>query len=476
MLPSRLQGITRLHFFLQLVGVVSLIWIVFPLVNLLRFGGELATRDYVDATFVLICASILELLTRPPETRRLAGLSQHQLSAVSHRQTLFALVSLFGTMVMLKDDSLSRTFLGTYFLLYFLWISWTNRFGYRMLHRLLYHNVGKGMSRALLVGSRSAVSQYDKSPVSLKPPGTDILGFVAVEPDGGGAGAMSIQLSLPQVGVIENLRSICEETKTRALMILGLTDRRDLIQSLSEISSELGIRTMWLDDVNSHFGSRSQAFHTDNYSVVTQIREPLEDPGNRAIKRLLDVIGGFLGVVLVLPPAILFVYLLQRFQSPGPLFFKQKRSGRNGETFEMFKFRSMAVEKEGADFLQSTENDPRIFKGGALIRKLSIDELPQLINVLRGEMSLVGPRPHPLQLDERLVTESRVYRLRHLAKPGITGLAQSKGWRGETREADQVRNRIRLDLFYIQHWSPGFDVRIILGTVWQLIKPPKTAR
>ena len=476
MFPSRLQGITRLHFVLQLVGVVSLIWIVFPLVNSLRFEGGLVTRDYVEATFVLICALGLELLSRPPETRRLAGLSKQQLSAVGHRQTLFALVAIFGTMVMLKDDSLSRAFLGTFFPLYFLWISWTNLFGYRMLHRFLYRNESKGMSRALLVGPRSAVSRFYESSGSLKPPGTDILGFVAVEPDVGGAGAMELQLSLPQVGVIENLHSICEETKARALMILGLTDRRDLIKPVSEISSELGLRTMWLDDVNSYFGARSQAFHADNYSVVTQLREPLEDPINRAMKRMLDLAGGALGAVLILPAMISFVYLLQRTQSPGPLFYKQRRSGRNGETFEMLKFRSMAVATEEGEFEQASENDPRIFKGGALIRKLSIDELPQLINVVRGEMSLVGPRPHPLQLDERLVTESRVYRLRHLAKPGITGLAQSRGWRGETRQADQVRNRIRLDLFYIQHWSLKFDIRIMFDTVWQLIRPPKTAR
>ncbi len=476
MFSSRLQGITRLHFFLQLAGVVSLIWIVFPLVNLIRFAGGLVARDYVEATVLLICALILELLTRPSETRHLAGLSKPQVSAVSHRQTLFALASLFGTMVMLKDDSISRTFLGTFFLLYFLWISWSNRCGYRMLHGFLYRNESKGKSRALLVGSRSAVSRFYESSTSLKPPGTDILGFVAVEPDAGGAGAMTLQNTLPQFGVIENLRSICEETKTRALMILGMTDRLDLIQPVSQISSELGLRTTWLDDVNSHFGANSQAFHADNYSVVTQIREPLEDPVNRAMKRMLDLVSGFFGAVLILPPMMLFVYFLQRSQSPGPLFFKQKRSGRNGETFEMFKFRSMAVAKEEGEFKQATENDSRIFKGGALIRKWSIDELPQLINVMRGEMSLVGPRPHPLQLDDRLVTESQVYRLRHLAKPGITGLAQSKGWRGETREADQVRNRIRLDLFYIQHWSLGFDIRIMFDTVWQLIRPPKTAR
>lgn len=476
MFSSRLQGIARLHFFLQLVGIVSLIWIIFPLVNSLRFAGGLIADDYIEATFILVCALILELLTRSPETRRLSGLSKQQLAAVSHRQTLFALVAVFGTMVMLKDDSISRTFLSIFFVSYFAWISWSNRFGYRMLHRFLYRNAAKGMSRTLLIGSRAEVSRFYKSSGSLKPPGTDILGFVSVDPEIGGTGTMALPLALPQIGVIDNLRSVVEETRTRALLLLGMTDRQELIKPLSEISTEFGLRTMWLDDVNSRFGANSQAFHTENYSVVTQIPEPLEDPVNRAMKRVLDILGGFLGVFIVLPPMMLFVHLLHRFQSPGPLFYTQKRSGRNGETFEMFKFRSMAVAKDGDEFKQATENDPRIFKGGALIRKLSIDELPQLINVLRGDMSLVGPRPHPLALDERLMRESRTYRLRHLAKPGMTGLAQSRGWRGETVTEKQVHNRVRLDIFYIQHWSFRFDLRIMFETVWQLINPPKSAR
>ncbi len=473
MFPSRIQGIARLHFILQMTGALLLLWVIFPVVNWLRFDWGLANKEYIDASFILIAAALMEYFTRSGETRVLAGLSKQQLSAVGHRQTLFALVSIFGTMVMMKDNSLSRIFLSAFFASYFLWIAWSNRFGYRMLHRLLYRNQSKGHSRTLLIGSPLAVSRYCDSPPSTKPPGTDILGYIAVGPEGGTAAVLEV--GVPRIGVLDDLRAICEETKTRALLLLGLTDRMDLVSPLTRISSELGLRTMWLDDVNTRYGSGSQVSHTGNYSVVTSLREPLEDPVNRAMKRMLDILVSTFGVIFILPAAMLFVALLHRFRSPGPLFYNQARSGRNGEAFQVLKFRSMDAVKEEAEFEQAKQNDPRVFAGGDFIRKMSIDELPQLINVFRGEMSLVGPRPHPLGLDDRLALENRVYRLRNLAKPGITGLAQSRGWRGETRNAEQVRNRIRLDLFYIQHWSLGLDLRILVETVWQVIRPPGSA-
>ena len=122
-------------------------------------------------------------------------------------------------------------------------------------------------------------------------------------------------------------------------------------------------------------------------------------------------------------------------------------------------------------FIQARKNDTRIYKGAGFLRRFGIDELPQLINVFTGEMSMVGPRPHPTSLDESLAPDNHNYRQRYLAKPGITGLAQSRGWRGETRELKQIRNRVRLDLFYIKKWSLLFDCRILFATAWELICP-----
>ncbi len=472
MIPNRVEGLTRLHCALQLSGVLLLLWTVFAAVNALLYQFSLNVNDYVVASFVIGTAAVVEFLTRDSKFRHLAGLSKQQLAAVSHRQTLFSLASVFGTMVMLKDDGLSRIFLGAFFSVYFIWILWSNQFGYRLLHRALYRDQGKGLARTLLIGSPVAIERFCSQERPLTPPGTEILGYVAVGADGG-----ALQLTLPMVGTLEDLRSVCERTKTRALLMLGLHDRKDLVRPVTEISTELGLRTMWIDDISEQFGSGFRPSHADRFSVVSQLREPLEDPMNRCFKRLVDLVGSSIGIVLLLPPAILFVAILHRLFSRGPLFYRQQRSGRNGENFSLLKFRSMTATPEvGTErFEQARENDARVFRGGDLIRKFSIDELPQLINVFTGDMSLVGPRPHPLPLDERLAKQSPTYRLRHLAKPGITGLAQSRGWRGETRSSSQVRNRIRLDLLYIRSWSLSLDLRILVETVVHVIKPPKSA-
>jgi putative colanic acid biosysnthesis UDP-glucose lipid carrier transferase len=157
-----------------------------------------------------------------------------------------------------------------------------------------------------------------------------------------------------------------------------------------------------------------------------------------------------------------------RFDSPGPVFFRQKRTGWNGKTFRIWKFRSMRVEQEVGDskhLKQAEKNDPRITKVGSFIRKTSLDELPQLINVLTGDMSLVGPRPHAVQHDEVYSQRISDYYARHNIKPGITGLAQVRGYRGETKEIDQMIKRIESDIEYINNWSLWLDLSILVRTV-----------
>ncbi|MCB1090673.1 MAG: sugar transferase, partial [Verrucomicrobiae bacterium] len=163
-----------------------------------------------------------------------------------------------------------------------------------------------------------------------------------------------------------------------------------------------------------------------------------------------------------------------RIVSPGPLFYRQKRTGRNGEIFEVYKFRTMHVnDTPGA---QAKVGDPRIFPGGRFLRKSSLDEIPQFINVLLGEMSVVGPRPHFVDHDSQFAEIVHDYSVRHFAKPGVTGLAQVKGCRGETDTHLKVRQRVRLDHFYLRNWSLLMDVCIVCDTAIQVIFPPKSAR
>lgn len=183
-------------------------------------------------------------------------------------------------------------------------------------------------------------------------------------------------------------------------------------------------------------------------------------------KRLFDILfaGSFLFFAW---PALLAIGLAVRFSSPGPALFKQKRLGQGGKEITVWKFRSMGVEKDtGDDVKQATKNDPRVTKLGAFMRRTSIDELPQFVNVLTGQISVVGPRPHAIAHNVFYRTEILEYMLRHRVKPGITGWAQVNGWRGETDTLDKMVARVEHDLAYMQRWSLGFDIRIIWLTVF----------
>lgn len=207
--------------------------------------------------------------------------------------------------------------------------------------------------------------------------------------------------------------------------------------------------------------------------VFTNYEEPLMRPGNKAMKRAFDIV--FSACVLVcLLPFIPLIALIIKLQSPGPVFFKQERTGVNGRNFNCYKFRSMHVNKD-ADKLQATKNDPRKFAFGNFMRKSNIDELPQFLNVLKGDMSIVGPRPHMLHHTEVYRKLIDHYMVRHFVKPGITGWAQVTGYRGETKELWQMEGRVQRDIWYIEHWSIWLDFVIIWKTAKQLVVRDKNA-
>ncbi len=190
-------------------------------------------------------------------------------------------------------------------------------------------------------------------------------------------------------------------------------------------------------------------------------------------KRVVDIIGSLVAITLLALPMLL-IALLIRLDSPGPVIFRQRRYGLDGHEFEIYKFRTMTVAENGlAEFTQARRNDARVTRLGALLRRTSFDELPQFVNVLQGRMSIVGPRPHPIALDE---TQRRLidgYRLRHKVRPGITGWAQVNGLRGETDTPAKMLNRIRFDLEYIDGWSIWLDLRIMWMTAFQVLRDPQ---
>ena len=202
--------------------------------------------------------------------------------------------------------------------------------------------------------------------------------------------------------------------------------------------------------------------------IIARREEPLRTPVNKCLKRIFDICFSTVVLLTVFPIVWLIVSIVIKIQSPGPVFFLQERTGLDGKVFKCIKFRSMKVNNE-ADTLQATENDPRKFPFGNLMRKLNIDELPQFVNVFIGDMSVVGPRPHMLKHTEEYSTLINRFMLRHFVKPGITGLAQVSGFRGETRYIDQMEGRVKKDIEYIENWSFWLDIKIIIKTVTNML-------
>jgi putative colanic acid biosysnthesis UDP-glucose lipid carrier transferase len=199
---------------------------------------------------------------------------------------------------------------------------------------------------------------------------------------------------------------------------------------------------------------------------VVDLNQPISSGFNGIVKDIFDKAFAIVALIL-LAPLFLVIAILIKQSSPGPVFFKQPRLGLNGRQFNVYKFRSMKVHQETDQVTQAKRNDPRVTPIGAFLRRTSLDELPQFINVLLGDMSVVGPRPHALQHNEMYKDLLEMYMLRHRVKPGITGWAQIHGYRGETDTVDKMAKRVQFDLHYIQNWSLWMDVRIILWTAFR---------
>jgi putative colanic acid biosynthesis UDP-glucose lipid carrier transferase len=221
------------------------------------------------------------------------------------------------------------------------------------------------------------------------------------------------------------------------------------------------IKGLVFDDLELEFYS--------NLPIVSFRREPLQNELNAAIKRGFDVVFSLLVLVLICSWLFPLIALLIKLDSRGPVFFIQRRSGRAGKDFQCIKFRTMVVNDE-ADTRQATRFDSRITRLGRFLRETNLDELPQFINVLLGDMSVVGPRPHMIRHTEEYSKTISNYMVRHLIKPGVTGLAQAKGYRGQTTDNFSMRNRVRVDILYIERWTFLLDLKVIWLTAVNMIK------
>ena len=257
--------------------------------------------------------------------------------------------------------------------------------------------------------------------------------------------------------------------------IYGYFDKADTekLLVLSKWCDNHLIRLYYVPSTNI-FGGKTSIVMKEDIMVIARRPEPLSLIQNKIIKRTFDFVMSSLFLCTIYPFIYIICAIIIKIQSPGPIYFKQERSGLNGKIFKCYKFRSMKV-NDDADKVQATENDPRKYPFGNFMRKTNLDEIPQLINVWKGEMSLVGPRPHMLKHTEEYSRIINRFMVRHLAKPGITGLAQVSGFRGETKYINMMEGRVKKDIEYIENWTFLLVLKIIVKTFTNMIHGEKNA-
>lgn len=272
-------------------------------------------------------------------------------------------------------------------------------------------------------------------------------------------------VSVPVLGGFDAIEEFILEEKVDEMYVALHIDNLEVINKLVKICEHNMVRIKFIPDFQLYTkSSKVEVTFYENTPVLMFRREPLEFTSNRILKKVFDICFSSLVILLIFPWLFPIIMLIIKLESKGPVFFKQERSGRDNRSFMCLKFRSMHI-NDLAHEKQTEKGDARITKFGAFIRRTSIDELPQFFNVFWGDMSVVGPRPHMVNLAKEYSELINNYLVRQYAKPGITGWAQVNGYRGETKELIDMENRVDYDIWYIENWSLLLDIKIIIRTI-----------
>ena len=265
------------------------------------------------------------------------------------------------------------------------------------------------------------------------------------------------------VGRIANIRYILPENSLDEIAITLALKDYDRLEAIVDLCEKSGVHTKFIPDYNSLVPSHPYTEDLMGLPVINIRYVPLTNTLNWVSKRAVDITGALAGIVIS-SPIMLLAALAVRFTSRGPVIFKQERVGLHNKTFQMYKFRTMEMQKASAEEKAWTvKDDPRVTGIGKFLRSTSLDELPQLFNILVGEMSLVGPRPERPQFVEKFKEEIPRYMIKHQVRPGLTGWAQINGYRGDT----SIRKRVEYDLYYIENWTMGMDFKIMFLTFFK---------
>lgn len=370
---------------------------------------------------------------------------------------IWLFILLLATAFFYRKFSYSRIHV-IYFMICFIGFLILSRLGTRMvLHGL--HAKGIHIENVLVIGTSEVANRFTDRLKRYQTTGILLKGIVSVN---NGTLPHDEIWNIPYLGTVDNLSQIISEQEIDQVFIALAAEEQSHIPDIREVLAEQMVDIRIIPDLGTFKTLHTDVEDFEGMPVVTIIQSPMVG-WNLVLKRGMDFTGALTAIILFSPVMFLLSVLI-KLTSPGPIWYKQERMGLDGVTFQTYKFRSMRLDAEketGA--VWASDNDERRTPIGAIMRKTSLDELPQLFNVLKGDMSLVGPRPERPVFIKDFKKKIPNYMLRHKVKAGITGWAQINGWRGNT----SLEKRIEFDLFYIEHWSPWLDIKILFLTIFK---------
>lgn len=457
MIKDNQKLFNRLHLIMDVLIVIisyAVAWFLhFEIFN--DFGPEvgiLPMESYMRALIVIVPAYILlYYYCNVYKPQRTSGYGR-EIYSIFCANTI-GLVAIIVLLYIVKLNDYSRKM---FFIFYVLNIGLTS------LSRLIVRKTlrtlrakGRNLKHILLAGYSRAGEEYINRIL-----GNPEWGYVVCGILDDFVPAGTLYRGIKVLGRIDNLHEILPENELDEIAItLSLKDY-DRLEEIVSICEKFGVHTKFIPDYNSMIPSRPYTEDLMGLPVINIRYVPLSNTLNSMAKRLVDIVGSLAGIVIT-SPIMLIAAIAVKISSPGPVIFKQERVGLHSKSFYMYKFRSMEQQKPSEEQKAWTvKNDPRVTGIGRILRKTSLDELPQLFNILRGDMSLVGPRPERPHFVEKFKEEIPRYMVKHQVRPGLTGWAQVNGYRGDT----SIRKRIEYDLYYIENWSMLLDIKIIFRT------------
>jgi putative colanic acid biosysnthesis UDP-glucose lipid carrier transferase len=441
---------------------LAALWCAGHFAGLLRFSAPLESSAPIHTILLYFCCALAFLLFTQLDLYS-SWRGRSMLSMFGHLASSWAvvlLIGLFFSFLIHHVGSLSRLWL-------FYWYGTgivALIFSRSVVYSILSYMRRKGLNskRVIIVGYGPTGQEMHRRANEQSWFGYDVM---AVYPGSGSEKPAQLSSAVERIDSLSGVRDFVERNHIHEIWITLPMSASAELQSLQYLLRNALVDIRWIPDTVSMQILSHKMIQFLGLTAV-ELNQPVSGGVHGIAKDLFDKLFALTALILLAPLFIVLAILI-KFSSHGPVFFKQPRLGLNGKPFNVYKFRSMKLHEERGTVKQATQDDPRITKIGRFIRRTSLDELPQFINVLRGDMSVVGPRPHALQHNEMYKDKLEMYMLRHRVKPGITGWAQIHGYRGETDTVDKMAKRVEFDLHYIQNWSLWMDIKIIVWTAFK---------